>query len=125
MACVDHLQRACVRRVVITEEETVVHREAIAPEVELAMGSRSWCGGVGGGVWDGTRGSIITTERGTCTAEMRAWLLLVTARPGGISEYVRCGVANVALIDSLSGPLQDVVDLIARIGLVRVLNRET
>lgn len=125
MACVDHLQRARVGRVVVAEEMAVVDGEAIAPEVQLAVGARRRGGDVGAGVWNSTRGSIVAAERSTCAAEVRAgWLLIVTPRPGSVSASVSLSGAVTCSTNLLSRPLEDVVDLVPRIRLVGVLDRE-
>jgi hypothetical protein len=127
VAGVDHLQSACIRRVVVAEKVAVVNRETVAPEVKLTMCAWGRCGDVGGGIWDGTRRSIVATKRSTCTAEVRAssWLLFVTTWSGSIPISISLCGAEKYLIHVLSCSLQDVVDLVARVRLVGILNGKT
>jgi hypothetical protein len=85
------------------------------------------CGDVGGGIWDGTRRSIVATEGSTSTTEVRAssFLLIFTTRSGSIPISVSFGGAEKHSIDLLSCSLQDVVDLVARVRLVGILNGKT
>jgi hypothetical protein len=80
MACVDHLQCACVGWVIVAEEWSIVDRKAVAPEVKLAVSARLRCRLVSIGIRDVSRGSVVATKRVTSSCEARGRSLVVTAR---------------------------------------------
>lgn len=127
VASIDHLQGARVRRVIVPEERTIVDGEAISPEVKFPVRALwgSWGVAAGVGVGDGTRGSIVATEGRTSTAEMRVRSLVVAAWSGSVSAAVSLSITNISVTNLLSRPLEDVVDLVALVCCVGVLDGQT
>jgi hypothetical protein len=122
---INHLQRARIRRVVVAEEGPVVDREAIAPQVKLAVGARLRCLLAGVGVGDVSRGSVVAAECIAAAGEARGRLLIVAAWSRSVSLALVSTMLSLGPdLYSLPRPLQDVVDVVPRVCLVGVLHSE-